>query len=215
MRGIGALGQGIGALGGDIGEAIQKHAEERRKQQEEQATNDVIMQHAQQQGRVTPEEMDKYQSSSWKQKNAIAHGHIFNMAQDMKEQMMAIRQEAQLHQIDAATARAELARARAQAVTAGPQTTTIPDPRTGQEIPVMRGAGGWQQLRTAKPATKKPVSTKAPKLSKQDQAALDWANQNPNDPRSAKIMEKLSLLGIMKNPPTEEEMQPTPEMTLQ
>ena len=33
----------------------------------------------------------------------------------------------------------------------------------------------------------------APALTPQDQAALDWANKNPNDPRSAAIKKKLGV----------------------
>jgi hypothetical protein len=34
---------------------------------------------------------------------------------------------------------------------------------------------------------------KAPALSPQDQQALNWANSNPNDPRSAQIKKRLGV----------------------
>jgi hypothetical protein len=37
----------------------------------------------------------------------------------------------------------------------------------------------------------KPMEPVQPELSGKDKQALDWAKANPNDPRSAKILQKL------------------------
>jgi hypothetical protein len=85
------LFQGLSVAGENIAKAI----EEAKKAQDEQAGNQIIIDHALANGRITPEEHTKYLQGSAGQKNSIVAGLARNFAMDIEQQKLNAAKEAQ------------------------------------------------------------------------------------------------------------------------
>lgn len=143
------LAPGINAISG----AVQDWQRKQEKQQELMGYNDSVVQHAYQNGLISPEELQKYQAASLTQKTGIAAGYAANMNADLQRQQAQQQQQMQvvrtLLQSQEVAQRAPLVAAQARSAAADADAAehagaTYYDPNSGKPAGVYDANGRIQ-----------------------------------------------------------------------
>jgi hypothetical protein len=130
------LGPGINAISGLVEDWQKKQQEEQRLM----GYNDAIIQHAHAAGRISQEELNKYQSAKTvTQKTGIAAGYAANLHDDLQQQKLEQQKQMDFAQLANAIEVAKIhaaARGGAGGVPFEPKVYPLTDPGTGQTFSV-------------------------------------------------------------------------------